>query len=432
MNILVISSYFGPETSVGVLRINGFVKYWSRLGHQVHVVTMPYGGEMPSGLRVSANVSVHEVAPYLIGGRQSGGAQGYSKGAKGKLRTIIKFQYWIKRKFMSNYLDPRVLWWPRAANFICRHLTPKIKFDFMISSVPSYTAHSAAAVVKFFNKDIRWVADYRDLWSGNPIFPGCCPVRAYERIHERLVLRHADMIVSINEPLISELIELHGRNRHYLTVPNGFDDGELEVFRATAVQRLEEGISIVYTGSILPGGYQSPTVLFEAIKELSLEGKIKPGVVSIRFYGDYAALDDFPLASDPTVQPFLQLCGKVPRQEILRVQRNADFLLFIGYKPVAGNLGSTTGVVSGKIFEYLISGTEIMAIGVTDDMLVAEMLQKSKSGVHYGFDVAKIKQRVVDALEKDVPKVVPNMNYLNQFRRSVQAENLINQVKCLL
>lgn len=431
MNILVISSYFGPETSVGVLRINAFVKYWSRLGHQVHVVTMPFAGELPVGLRGEPNVSVHQVAPYLIGGRQSGGTQGYSKGAKGKLRAIINFQYWIKRHFLSNYLDPRVMWWPRAARFICKHLTPSIKFEFMISTVPSYTAHSAAAAVKLFNRDIRWVADYRDLWSGNPIFPGCGPVRALERSHERLVLGQADLIVSINEPLISELAELHGHSRRYLTIPNGFDDGEVDVFRAIPVQRQNDEICIVYAGSILPG-LQDPTALLQAFKELSLEGRIKQGEVSLRFYGDYAALDNFPLAADPVVQQFVQRCGKVQRQEILRIQRNADFLLFLGSKPVASNVGSTTGVVSGKIFEYLISGTEIMAIGVTGDMLVAEMLRESASGTHYGFDVVKIKKRILDALARGVPKVEPNMDYLDQFRRSVQAESLINQVKHLV
>lgn len=428
MNILVISSYFGPETSVGVLRINAFVKYWSRLGHQIHVVTMPYAGELPTALRDNPNVIVHQVAPFLIGGRQSGGVQGYSKGAKGGLRKIINVQYWIKRKFLSNYLDPRVLWWPRAANFIRKQLTPSIKFDFMISTVPSYTAHSAAALVKFFCKDIRWVADYRDLWSGNPIFPGCGPVRALERFHERLILRQADLIVSINEPLISELTELHGRNRRYLIVPNGFDDGEVDVFRAIEVQRQVDGLSIVYAGSILPG-LQDPTPLLQALKELAVEGSIKPGDLSLRFYGDYSALEKFPLAADPVVQAYMKCCGKVPRQEILRIQRNADFLLFLGSKPVASNVSSTTGVVSGKIFEYLISGTEVMAVGVTDDMVVAEMLQKSASGAHYGFDVTKLKQRIVDALAVGVAKVKPNMEYLDQFRRSVQAESLINQVK---
>ncbi|MFC5695808.1 glycosyltransferase [Pseudomonas sp. GCM10022186] len=431
MNILVISSYFGPETSVGVLRINAFVKYWSQHGHKVHVVTMPYSGELPTDLNGNPNVIVHQVAPFFIGGRQSGGVQGYSKGAKGLKRKLINFQYWVKRKFLSNYLDPRLLWWPRVSHFVCKTLAKEIKFDFMISTVPSYTAHSAAAAIKFFSREIPWVADYRDLWSGNPIFPGCGPVRAFEHWHERLVLRNADLIVSINEPLISELKTLHGDDRKYLVVPNGFDDREVDVFRGIEVEGNRDGVSIVYAGSILPG-LQDPTPLFQAIKELAVEGKINSGDVSVKFYGDYSALENFPMAFDPVVEGYIDRCGKVPRQEILRVQKNADFLLFLGSKPVVSSVGSTTGVVSGKIFEYLISGTEVMAIGVTDDMIVAEMLGKSAVGDHYGRDVAKLKRRVLNALASGVRKVEPNMDYLNQFRRSVQAESLITEVKSMI
>lgn len=430
MNILVISSYFGPETSVGVLRINAFVKYWTELGHKIYVVTMPYSGELPDGIKGNPDVEIFQVPPFFIGGRQSGGVQGYSKGAKGFLKKLLSFQYWLKREFLSNYLDPRVLWWPRASFFICKKLVGRVGFDFMFSTVPSYTAHSAAAAVKYFNKDLLWVADYRDLWFGNPIFPGCALVRFLEKRHERAVLRGADMIVSINDPLVSELKTIHGE-RKYLVIPNGFDDREVDVFNGIEVSEKAAGINIVYAGSILPG-LQDPTPLFQALKELVMERKIKEGDVSISFYGDYSALDSFPLCSDEVLVGFIKLCGKVARQEVLSIQKGADFLLFLGSKPVASGVGSTAGVVSGKIFEYLISGSEVMAVGVTEDMLVAEMLNKSAAGDYYGVDVEKLKKRLLDALVSGVKKVEPNMHYLNQFRRSVQSNRLITEIQRII
>ena len=115
MKILIISSYFGPETSVGVLRVNAFANHWSRQGHDVHVLTMPFTGELPAGLRDNPRIHVQQIAPWLIRGGQAGGVQGYSKGVKGWRRALLSFQYWLKRRLLSNYLDPRVLWWPRAA-----------------------------------------------------------------------------------------------------------------------------------------------------------------------------------------------------------------------------------------------------------------------------------------------------------------------------
>jgi hypothetical protein len=428
VKILIISSYFGPETSVGVLRVNAFAKHWSRQGHEVHVLTMPFAGDMPVGLKGNPRINVQQITPWLIRGGQAGGVQGYSKGVKGWRRALLSFQYWLKRRLLCNYLDPRVLWWPRAA-LVGRRLLREEHFDLLYSTVPSYTAHSAAAFIKHSNRKLLWVADYRDLWSGNPIFPGCEPVRAFERWHERMVLARADLICSINAPLLQELRALHGA-RDYLEVANGFEDQELEVFRDAAPVSLSAKVNIVYAGSILPG-LQNPTPLFLAIRQLVTEGLLAEGDLAVSFYGDYAALDDFPLARDPLVSPFVRLCGKVPRQDILAVQKSAEFLLFLGSQPVAEGVGSTKGVVSGKIFEYLISGTEVLAVGVTDDMLVADMLRLAGVGTHYAADVAQIRRRLLGALQGETAKVQPNMDYLNQFRRSVQAAFLLEHVRAL-
>lgn len=438
MRILAISSYFGPETSVGVLRINAFVKYWARSGHCVDVVTMPFRGDLPTGIGDNSAIRVFQVAPFLMGGGQSGDSQGYAKGATGFKQKIVKFQYWLKRKFLSNYLDPRVLWWPKAARFAKKNLTAAEPYDFVFSTVPSYTAHSAAAAIKAADNKMLWVADYRDLWSGNPIFPGCGLVRLFERWHERYVLSGADLIVSINDPLVEELRLLHGGSR-YLVIPNGFDDGELDgrVFGGDAsgdrsVTGGEAGILMVYAGSILPG-LQDPSPLLQAIKDLVEEGAMREGDFELRFYGDYSALESFPLAKEPAVKRFVRGCGKVSRQEILNIQQQADFLLFLGSKPVVEGVGSTTGVVSGKLFEYLISGTEVVAVRVTADMVAAEMLVRSGGGDYYGDDVEKLKQRIKRAIQtRHVGKITPDMSYLNQFRRSRQADKIIEHVSLLL
>ncbi len=429
MKILVISSYFGPETSVGVLRVNAFVKYWARAGHEIHVVTMPFSGELPEGL--DEDVRVFQIAPYLIGARRQGESQGYAKGASGVKKRIVSAQYWLKRRFLSNYLDPRLLWWPKVARYVRGNLLPEHRYDVIYSTVPSYTAHSAAAAIKSVCADTFWVADYRDLWSGNPIFPGCALVRAIERWHERLVLKAADLIVSINHPLVDELRVLHGGDR-YLVIPNGFDDSELEA--RSGADGIDFGarrpkILVVYAGSILPG-LQDPTPLLKAIKELAKEGAISPGDLEVRFYGDYSALDQFELACDPIVAKFVRKSGKVARKQILVIQRQADFLLFLGSQPVVDGVGSTTGVVSGKLFEYLISGTEVLAVRVTADMIAAEMLVRSRAGDYYGDDIEKIKARIRRALlDGNVPKVVPEMAYLDHFRRSRLARSLLDEVE---
>ena len=430
MKILVISSYFGPETSVGVLRINALVKYWVRKNHIVHVITMPYTGQLTRSLRNKKRLTVHQIRPLFLNRCPDKNSQCYSKEVKGIWKIILNFQYWLKIKIFSNYLDPRILWWPRAALFACRCLTPKIGFDFVFSTVPSYTAHSAAALVKVFNEEIKWVADYRDLWCGNPMFPGCGLIQSLEKIHEVKVLKKADLIVSINGSLIKELKKLHGEKRNYAEVPNGYDEDELTAHKLLRKKKKSGKIKIIYAGSILPG-LQDPTPLLQALQELAQENKINPENLSVEFYGNSTALESNNKYADENVQRYIKRCSKVPRPQIMRAEKSADLLLFLGSKPISEELGSTVGVVSGKIFEYMISGTEVLAIGVTDKMLVAEMLIKSGTGKHYGTDVEKIKERIVEAICYGVKKVRPNMKYLNQFRRSLQANAILRAVQSL-
>ena len=432
MRILVVTSYFGPETSVGVLRINAFVRYWTAVGHSVTVITMPFAGDLPPALESCPGLTVLQVPPWLLGGRQAGGAQTYSKGASGWRRSLLRFQYWVKKRFLCNYLDPRVLWWPRAALAARSLIRRGQTFDALVSTVPSYTAHSAAAAIKRFDPGMKWVADYRDLWYGNPIFPGCAPVRVFERAHERLVLSGADLIVSINDELVAELRATHGPGRPYLVIPNGIEDAELDAAKtAVGWERTRgTGVGVVYAGSVLPG-LQDPTPFFEAIRDLSRELGLGAEALTVTFVGDHAALEDFPIVRDPLVARHLKLCGKVPRAEALRLQRNADFLLFLGSQPVSSSFGSTRGVVSGKVFEYLVAGVEVLAVGVTDDMRVAELIRSAGVGEVYGRDAGRIKARLRRALEGAVGGATPDFAYLEQFRRSRQAGALIEAIQAV-
>jgi hypothetical protein len=84
-----------------------------------------------------------------------------------------------------------------------------------------------------------------------------------------------------------------------------------------------------------------------------------------------------------------------------------------------------------QVRHILEVAAEVLAIGVTDKMLVAEMLIKSGTGRHYGTDVEKIKERIVEGICFGVKKVTPNMKYLNQFRRSLQANAILRAVQSL-
>lgn len=424
MNIVVVCSYFGPETSVGVNRVNALVRHWLALGHSIDVVTMPYGGGLPAPLQNQSRLTIHQVRPWFSRKKISESAPQSYAGAPNRLNGLVKKTfYFIKKHVFANYLDLRVLWWPKAAKAITRLAETK-SIDMMFTCVPSYTAHSVGAFVKWKHPDIFWVADYRDLWSGNPIFPGFILVRWLEQRHEQFIIRNADLLVTINEDLAQHLKQLHGPKK-ILVVPNGFEAEDFDF--VTSEEHSSAGKNIVYTGTVL-SGLQNPQPLFLAVCNLLRNGKLEVGDLKINFYGNAGAIIDtaeFRLLID---NGMVVLHGSVARKHSLQMQRSADLLLFLGSRPVKNSLG-TVGVVSGKIFEYFNSNTEIMALGVSRDMIVAQMIQDAEVGDVYAEDISKIEQRLVTLVQQGKQSITPNQTYLNQFRRKEQAVYLITEIQ---
>ncbi len=424
MNIILVCSYFGPETSCGVNRVNSMTRHWLDLGHSVDVVTMPYAADLPVYLKNKPGLIVHQVPPVISLKKNKKTPQSHSN-ISGRLGKIIKnIFYFTKKYFFANYLDLRILWWPSAAVH-----AQKIARDrnscFIFTSVPSYTAHSVGAVVKKRCPKIYWVADYRDLWSGNPIFPGNILVRALERWHEKFIVKKADMLVTINQHLGNHLMELHGRKK-LLIVPNGFED--LESSNPLIVKSAETKYrTIVYTGTVLTG-LQNPEPLFEAAFNLFSSGRLNVGALKIYFYGDASAIKNTRNFISLIASGIVELKGVVSRLDSIRAQQGADLLLFLGARKIKDG-ASITGVVSGKIFEYLVSGTEIMAVGVSDDMVVADMIRQANVGDIYNEDIHKIETRLLSLVSDGAKKIQVNQDYLAKFRRKNQAIYLLSEIQ---
>ena len=79
------------------------------------------------------------------------------------------------------------------------------------------------------------------------------------------------------------------------------------------------------------------------------------------------------------------MVGQVSRETALRMQRDADALLFLGFdSPRYG------GILTSKLFEYLASGTELLSVGYRRDESTAAMIESSRRGRDYGADTASI------------------------------------------
>jgi len=426
MNLLIIANYFAPMNSVGAQRPNAWARYWPSFGSTVTVLTSRKreaitDGFFPAGVSV-VDVNWHgksrEINSRQTSKPDSPRTMPDKKLGKNIIKYVVDVHRWLKRKFFCNYLDSRSLWILFAYPVACKIIKSK-NIQVVVSTSPAYPVHVLARKLKKKFPELIWMADYRDLWSGNPMFPGSAIVRKIEMLHEKRVMRYADIVTTISEPLAKYLGMLLNRtdvNVYY----NGYEKTDVIRGGGSDIKNGNTFISIVYTGSVLPG-LHNPEPLFAAISHLHRCGKIDPAQLKIMFYGDATAIRER-VCNDTVLCRYVELIGSVSRHEALNAQASADALLFLGARQNGG--AATDGVVSGKIFEYMTSGTEVIAIGVTPDMSVGQLIGRSRIGDIYSNDVELISCRIERLVCEGKVKLDLDYNYICNFRRDVQAKEI--------
>jgi hypothetical protein len=236
----------------------------------------------------------------------------------------------------------------------------------------------------------------------------------------------ANAFISINDVLINKLKILHGE-RKYLNIPNGFSSLDLERSKAAATIRSTEKFHIVYTGSIVQGLHVTEP-FWEAVHDLFREGLITSSNLLISIYGNNNDFSQFLGANELLDAGILKFVPAIPRSEIFSIQKSCDMLLFFGVKS-DDTSDIADGVVSGKIFELTISGTEIFAVGVDENAVVSEIIQKSNTGSIYGMDADRIKNRILSGIEGRRGRVEPNFQYLQRFNRERHAQQILDFVE---
>jgi glycosyltransferase involved in cell wall biosynthesis len=242
-------------------------------------------------------------------------------------------------------------------------------FSAIVSTSPPATTHLVALQLKQ-RTGVPWVADLRDLWADNYAYPWSSLRRTYDRRIERRVLKQADAVVSVSEPLAAVLRAQHPLPVH--SIPNGFPKEEM----LTPLPELTREFSISYTGTLYPGK-RDPLPLLEALRGLIANGRIDPVTLRIRFYGRNVEHDWLrSLIAASQLVPCTILGGLLPRAEVLQRQRESQILLALDWTDE-----NQPGVFTEKIFEYLAARRPILSLGPSGSV-VDMLLRETGAGVH--------------------------------------------------
>lgn len=431
MKILIITHYFPPFNSIASLRPYSWAKYWTLAGHDVTVLTTQKNTELANELHLSnPGYRVVEVPIPKIGGflKKKVGFRRKDKSGSEDKGPIHRGKEGLIRKIYRKLRDRTgVLSFCRMPDKSDLWITPAFKqaralgtWDLIVSTYCPYATHIVAWKLKTGGYAPLWVADYRDLWTEHPAFSGLWPFTFIENLLEKRLLRDADLLSTVSESLALSL-RTRFKNKKVVSIPNGFDPDEIAALSPELIFPLDGNVRIVYTGSIY-GLNQDPTPLFRAIRELRDNESTRQLIsrLKVLFAGppSDALLDGI---SHFNLQDIIEWRGFLSREDSLRMQRDADILLFLSWRK------SEKGLITGKLYEYLGSQTPILSVGGHPSDDADEMIRSFGAGWVCNQDTEAIKKIIVDALGARAVKKGPGVKreMLVRFHRKILADELL-------
>ena len=429
MRILIVSPYFPPQQAVASLRLHSMAETWAQAGEQVTVLTTHKQDDQRSMPLSCDGFTVVEI-PYRIPRilqwlRARKHAPGTPHEPARKPSPVIRTLRAIKNRtgiystirmpdLTDRWVAPAITW--------ARENGP---WDFAISSSGPYTAHLVALALRQGGKAAHWGADFRDLWTQNPRCRGLFPFTIRERALERQCLATADCISTVSKPL-AESLRRDARGT-VSVIYNGYRQNELETLPTEPFFSNEGMTNLVYTGTVYPG-YRDVLPLMEAMSKLKAG---HPGIAAkLRLQVAGPLRDHWQrLAQKYDVQDMTQLYGVLPRVDALRMQRDADGLVIIAWRD------SGAGVLTSKLFEYLVARAPILVIGAGPDDPIAHVVQKAGRGVAPRTprtprnDIDEIAEVLKTLIENPQSlSTEPDAGYIRQFSRKAQATRLLTMM----
>jgi glycosyltransferase involved in cell wall biosynthesis len=424
MRILLVAPMFPPQRGVAPLRTHSFAATWAAEGHSVSVLTtqkrpdqiglkmpvngfevieLPYRGPWPLDLLRRASRPAPEASA-----RAAGFALAPASGSAGTTKQLVfaPLRYLKARTGVFSAVRQPDLTdgWVRPAVAWGKTHGP---WDVIVSSGGPPSAHLATLGIKHADQAQRWVADFRDLWTDNHIYAGLFPFTLAERRRQRRVLAAADRLVTVSPGLADRLRAKSGKPVE--VVYNGYDPEAFTALEPTPAFPKDGRVRLVYTGTVYERG-QDVSALCAAVAAEPIATLV---VASDR--------PDVWLRADRRfgLGDRLDFRGPVPRVEALRMQRDASALVLLDwYDP-------RHGVLTGKVFEYLMSPAPIWVVGGSLNSPAAKLVKEAGRGMALGRDPERIRAAIRELAAGKGPALEPNQAFIAGLSRGEQAKRML-------
>jgi len=380
LKVLIITYYWPPSGGSGVQRWLKFVKYLQDFGITPVVYTVDNPDyaiedsslvqEVPKGIEVLKQPiwEPYKLANLFNKGKATKTSAGFlatKQSVFGKLSTYVRANYFIP--------DARMFWIKPSIQFLEKYLNDN-SVDAVITTGPPHSLHKIGLGLKK-RLNVNWIADFRDPWTEIDYFhqlPLTNKAIKKHQSQEKEVLTKADVVLVVGPTMRMNYLKFN-KNTHVIT--NGYDgeiSGKSEV--------LDSKFSITHIG--LMNEDRNPYSLWKVLAELT---KVQMGFsddLEIKLIGkvDPIVLKEIEILG---LTPYVKRIDYLPHSEVQKYQRTSQVLLL-----AVNKVPSAKGIITGKIFEYLLAKRPILAIGPEDGDL-SILLKETKAGSCFDFDNPK-------------------------------------------
>ena len=394
--VLIISYYFPPSGGSGVQRWLKFVKYLPEFGYDPIVLTVDPTvasypqidatllQDIPSLVRVERTTTREILSLY----KRVSPTKEIPYGGFANENTNTFFS--ILSRFVRGNLflpDPRRGWNKFAYKKACE-LIEQEQIDTVITTSPPHSTQLIGLKLKKRFASIQWIADLRDPWLDIFYYKDTYPTWLADKLnayYERAVLQQADQLITVSNGCKNLFLQHAAVADKFHVIPNGYDEDD---FEQLPVDKAADKFVISYIG-VLSGLYCIDG-LIDAVANLSASYKYQ---LTIRFVGKIAPEIRQKL-SEKGIDDILEFVDYVPHNEALRYMKNAHLLLLL-----LPHASSNTGILTGKLFEYMASETPILMLA-SDTEEATQLLQSCQAGraVH-PLDSAAIQLAIENAID---------------------------------
>ena len=419
--ILIITYYWPPKGGVGVQRWLKLSKYLYKENYDITIYTTKDGvgtledrsleESIPSGLNILKH-TIFEPQKYFKSFFKKRFASDFL--LKKETGLLNKLMLWLRANLFIP--DSRCFWINPSISFLDNYLR-KNPVDVIISSGPPHSMHMIALGLK--NKhNFKWIADFRDPWTGIEYFDNLPLLFKAIKKHKKLekkVFNQADCTLTVSPSWSLDFGKMGAKNNVFLT--NGFDPDD---YNFSPSKKVFSDFKIGYFG--LYNESRDHNFFWQTIKKIC---KINPHFdkdLKFLFSGEVHQ-DFFNKIKSYHIHDKLQYYNYLNHQESIANMIQCDMLLVS-----QGNERAINGRIPAKLFEYIGAKKPILAIGkkgsdlekIINKISYAWFVEFDNSNLLYNTILEIYSLRNLDAKFSDD---------ISHFSREYQAKKLIKLIE---